>query len=64
MAILETLPMDDRIRDMVVRKASSHEIKQYAVKNGMTTMRDDALKKFCQGVTTLDEVIRVTARDE
>ncbi|MBI3252083.1 MAG: Flp pilus assembly complex ATPase component TadA [Candidatus Omnitrophica bacterium] len=64
MGILETLLVDDVIRDLVVRRASSYEIKDYAVKKGMTTLRDDALKKFCQGLTTLDEIARVTSEDE
>ena len=65
MGILETLVIDDKIRDLVVKKASSYEIKEYATKEGrMSTLRDDALKKFARGDTTLDEVIRVTAEDE
>lgn len=64
MAVLETLTVDDNIRDMVVSRASSFEIKNYAIKNGMTTLRDDAVKKFCAGLTTLDEVLRLTSEDE
>lgn len=65
MAILETLVIDDRIRDLVVKRASSYELKEYATKHlHMSTLRDDALKKCCRGDTTLDEVIRVTAEDE
>ncbi len=64
LAVLETLVVDDPMRDLIMKKASSHEIKEYAVKKGMITLRDDALIKFCQGVTTLDEVIRVTSEDE
>ena len=64
LAVLETLVVDDTIRDLIVKRVSSFEIKDYAVKNGMTTLREDAVKKFCQGVTTLDEVIRVTTEDE
>jgi type IV pilus assembly protein PilB len=64
MGLLETLVVDDSVRDLVVRRASSHEIKQYAVKKGMTPLREDALKKFCQGLTTLDEVIRITSEEE
>ncbi len=64
MGILETLPIDDTIRDMIVRRASSTEIKDYAVKNGMITLREDALKKCCLGLTTLDEVVRITSEDE
>ena len=64
MGVLETLVIDDTIRDMVTRRASAFEIKEYAVKHGMSTLREDALKKFCQGMTTLDEVIRITSEDE
>jgi type II secretory ATPase GspE/PulE/Tfp pilus assembly ATPase PilB-like protein len=65
MGILETLVIDDRIRDLVVKRASAFELKEYATKQAhMSTLRDDAIKKFCRGDTTLDEVIRVTAEDE
>ncbi len=63
-AVLEALAIDDKTRDMIVKKASSFELKDHAVKNGMTTLRDDALKKCLQGVTTLDEVVRITTEDE
>ncbi len=64
LAVLETLVVDDAIRDLIVKRVSSFEIKEYATKKGMTTLREDAVKKFCQGHTTLDEVIRVTTEDE
>jgi type IV pilus assembly protein PilB len=64
LAVLETLVVDDAVRDLVVKRVSSFDIKEYAVKKGMTTLREDALKKMCQGFTTLDEVIRVTTEDE
>jgi len=64
LAVLETLVVDDNIRDLIVKRVSSYEIKDYAIKKGMSTLREDALKKCCQGVTTLDEVIRVTTEDE
>ncbi len=64
LCIVETLTVDDKIRDLVLKRASSGEIKKHAMKQGMTTLRDDALKKFAAGVTTLDEVIRVTSEDD
>ena len=64
LAVLEVLVIDDAIRDMVVRRASAFEIKEYAAKKGMVSLREDALRKLCQGLTTLDEVIRVTVEDE
>lgn len=63
MSILEALTIDDAIRDMVVARASSFEIKQYAIDHGMSTLRVDALKKFCAGLTSLDEVIHATSED-
>ena len=64
MSLVEALTIDDNIRDMIIRRASSFEIKDYAVKHGMSTLRIDALKKFCMGLTTLDEVIQATSEDE
>jgi type IV pilus assembly protein PilB len=64
MGVLETMPVDEGIRDLVVKRASSYEIKDYALKKGMVTLREDALRKFALGMTTLDEVIRVTSEDE
>ncbi len=64
LAVLETLLVDDNIRDLIVKRSSSFEIKDYATKKGMSTLREDALKKMCLGSTTMDEVIRVTTEDE
>ncbi len=61
--MVETLTVDDTIRDMIVRGASSLEIKDYGVAHGMSTLRNDALKKFALGMTTLDEVIQLTSED-
>ena len=61
--IFEMLVIDDIIRDLILRKASSGEIKQAAVNAGMRTLRDDGLLKVLQGVTTLEEVMRVTQLD-
>ncbi len=64
MGILETLVVDDEIREWVIKRASADEIKAGAVKKGMTTLREDAVKKFCQGLTTLEEVLRVTSEED
>ncbi len=58
--IFELLLMNDKIRDLVVKQASSSEIKQEAVKEGMVTMMEDGLEKVRNGVTTLEEVLQVT----
>ena len=62
--ILEALLIDDKIRDMIIKKTSSDDIKDYAVKTlKMKTLRDNALENFVNGVTSLEEVLRVTSED-
>lgn len=56
----EVLVADDEMRAAILRKASGSEIKQTAIKNGMTTMLANGLEKAAQGVTTIEEVLRVT----
>jgi len=59
-SILELLVMSDPIRRQVMRHATSGEIQHLAVEEGMRTMYFDGLNKCLQGVTSLDEVLRVT----
>ena len=62
--ILEALFIDDRIRDMIAKRVSSDDIKDYAVRVlGMKTLRDNAMENLMNGVTTLEEVFRVTSED-
>ena len=58
--IFELLIIDDQIRQMITRKASSDEIRKYAVEHGMKTLYQDGMEKVKAGATTLDEVLRVT----
>jgi len=62
-AILETFMVDDELRMMIGKKESADHLRNYAVKKGMKTLRDDALLKFASGVTSLEEVLRVTSED-
>ena len=59
--IFELLKVDDEIRVAVNRNASSSELEKIAIKNGMTTLREDGLAKVAQGITTLDELDRSAA---
>ena len=59
-SILELLVMSDPIRRLVIKHATSGEIQEQAVREGMRTMYYDGLAKCLAGVTTLDEVLRVT----
>ena len=59
-SILELLKMTDSIRRLIMQQATSGEIHDMAVQQGMRTMYQDGLLKCLQGVTTLEEVLRVT----
>jgi len=58
--IFEILPIDESIKDLVLRGASPPEIKRLAVEHDMRTLRQSALRKLADGVTTFEEVVRVT----
>ena len=58
--ILELLVIDDDIKELTTKRAGSHVIKQVAVEKGMSTLREDGLRKAMAGETTLEEVCRVT----
>jgi len=58
--IFELLIIDDEIRELILKRNTSHIIKQLAIKKGMKTLRDDGLQKVLTGETTLEEVYRVT----
>ncbi|MBU0574533.1 MAG: GspE/PulE family protein [Candidatus Margulisbacteria bacterium] len=61
--IFELLDITDEIRDMIVNKATASQIKKAAIEKGMHTLRDDGLLKVIEGITTIEEVLRVTALD-
>ena len=63
MGILESLEIDDKIRGMIIDGSSSDEIKKYAVSKGMKTLRDSAIENFALGLTTLEEVLRITTEE-
>lgn len=63
LGIMEMLPMTDAIRTLVMRHASSNEIRREAIKEGMQTLYEDGLRKAISGTITLDEVLRVTRED-
>ena len=58
--ILELLLISDPIRRLIMNHATSGEIQDLAVAEGMRTMYQDGLNKCLRGITTLDEVLRVT----
>ena len=58
--IMEFLVMDDGLRRLVMQHAGMGEIEQAARAAGMRTMYEDGLAKAMQGLTTIEEVLRVT----
>lgn len=58
--IFEILYMNDAIQEMIVRRATSVEIRAEAVKNGMKTLEENGVNKVNAGLTSVDEVIRLT----
>jgi type IV pilus assembly protein PilB len=62
-ALYEVMRFYDNLKDMVLQGASTAELKQAAIKNGMMTLRMSGIKKCLDGVTTPEEVARVTMAD-
>jgi general secretion pathway protein E len=58
--IFEILPIDNSIRDLIDRGEDFLKIKDMAIKRGMRTLRQSALRKLAEGITSFEEVVRVT----
>jgi general secretion pathway protein E len=61
--IYEILPVNENIRQRITERAPANEIKQWAVSAGMKTLRMDGAQKVLKGVTSIEEVVRVTQLD-
>jgi type IV pilus assembly protein PilB len=61
--IYEVMVMNDKIKKLIMNRASADEIGRVAEKSGMKTLRADGLDKVLAGVTTIEEVLRETAAD-
>src|SRR5262245_7060368 len=59
-AIYEVMPVTTELRDLILRNATTKEILDVATSQGMKTLRQNALQKVIDGVTTVEEVLRVT----
>src|SRR5438128_6047916 len=58
--IFEMLPIDNTIRDLIDRSEDFLKVKEMALKRGMRTLRQSALRKLAEGMTTFEELVRVT----
>ena len=62
--IYEILIVDDHIRPLIIDRSSSSVIKREAMKQGLRTLRDDGWQKVLDGVTTVEEILRVSEEEE
>ncbi len=58
--IYEILVLNEKLQSMVLKTFDSHQLKREAVASGMTTLYEDGISKVLQGITTIEEVLRVT----
>jgi type IV pilus assembly protein PilB len=64
LGIYELMMMSSRVRELAFQGASSQDIRKVAVSQGMRTLYRDGIEKAMRGITTLDEVMRITKRTE
>jgi len=57
--VYELMPVNDKVRELILARASSYAIREAAIEAGMRTLKDDAMEKILLGVTTLEESLRV-----
>jgi len=60
LGIYELLVMDDHLRDMVTRNPDVNQLRKLCRERGLVTLREDGLAKVMKGLTTVDEILRVT----
>ena len=63
LGIFELMEMDGELREMAFNKAPTNRIRDQAVAAGMRTLMQDGVRKIIQGVTAIDEVLRITSSD-
>jgi general secretion pathway protein E len=61
--IHELLVVDDEVRTLVMKSADASSIRRAATARGMTTLREDGAEKVLAGMTTIEEILRVTQED-
>ena len=63
-AVFELMLIDSKVREMIFAKATTAELRRYAISRGMSTLYHDAINKVLSGFTTFEEVSRVTKKTE
>jgi type II secretion system protein E len=62
--IFELLVVDDEMREMILRREAANRLKKYAIDHGMRTLRDDGWDRVRAGMTSAEEVLRITKSDK
>ena len=62
-AIYELLNIDDEMRQLIMKNSDASMIKALAMEKGMTTLRQDGASKILNGITSIEEVVRVTQKE-
>ncbi len=62
-ALYEVMPMSDGVREQILAGATAIDLKRTAIQDGMKTLRQSGLEKVAEGMSTLEEVLRVTIAD-
>jgi type IV pilus assembly protein PilB len=60
-AIFELIVITENIRDLISKNVTTGKLREAAIKEGMCQLREDGIKKVCEGITTIDEVLRVAS---
>ena len=61
MGIFEVFSMSGQMKTLIANRATDTELRQVAIREGMTTLREDAWRKVRAGQTTVEEALRVTS---
>ncbi len=64
LGIFEIFPMSEQLKKLIAAKANDSDLRQVAIREGMTTLREDAWRKVQAGLTTVEEALRVTGETE
>jgi type IV pilus assembly protein PilB len=62
-ALYEVMPLTDELRELILSGATALDLKRAAITGGMKTLRQSGLTKVAEGVTTIEEILRVTMAD-
>jgi type II secretory ATPase GspE/PulE/Tfp pilus assembly ATPase PilB-like protein len=62
--VFELVVVDDAVREMILKHEGANRLKKYAVEHGMKTLREDGWERVRLGVTTPEEVVRITKVDK